>query len=121
MIQRAISADFLPLNILRTKKMHILSSSVLLAGILLVGGANILLAQDATSTAPPIEQLPASAYARAEAVVPQNIRKLIYGISVRPEWIGKTSRFWYEKRTRDGRAYRSEERRVGKECRSRWS
>ena len=85
--------------------MRILPSSVLLAGTFLVGGVNTLLAQGATSTAHSIEQLPASAYARAEAVVPQNIRKLIYGISVRPEWIGKTSRFWYEKRTRDGRDY----------------
>ena len=85
--------------------MRILPRSVLLAGTVLVGGANILLAQDVTSTAHSIEQLPASAYARAEAVVPQNVRKLIYGISVHPAWIGKTSRFWYEKQTRDGRDY----------------
>ncbi len=84
--------------------MRILSSSLLLAGTFLFGGADPLLAQDAGTT-PSTEQLPASAYARAEAVVPQNIRKLIYGMSVRPQWIGKSSRFWYEKQTREGRDY----------------
>jgi len=50
-------------------------------------------------------QLPSSAYARAEAVLPQHIDKLIYGTSVRPQWIGKTSRFQFEKRTPAGRQY----------------
>ena len=85
-------------------KMRVLSSSLLLAGTFLFGGADPLFAQDAGTT-PSIEQLPASVYARAEAVVPQNVRKLIYGLSVRPQWIGKTSRFWYEKQTREGRDY----------------
>ena len=85
--------------------MPTLSRSVLLAATILVGSANILLAQEVVSTAQPSEPVPASAYARAEAVVPQNVRKLIYGMSVRPQWIGKSSRFWYEKQTRDGRDY----------------
>jgi dipeptidyl aminopeptidase/acylaminoacyl peptidase len=84
--------------------MPTLFNSVLLAGSILVGGAGSLFARDA-DTAQPIEQLPASAYARAEAVVPQNVRKLIFGMSVHPHWIGKASRFWYEKQTREGRAY----------------
>lgn len=57
------------------------------------------------SAAPASEQLPASVYARAEALIPQHIHKLIYGTSVRPQWIGETSRFWYEKRTPAGREY----------------
>ena len=51
------------------------------------------------------EQLPAAVYARAEAVIPQHIGKLIYGTSVRPKWIGETSRFQFEKRTPAGREY----------------
>lgn len=51
------------------------------------------------------EQLPASVYARAEALIPQHIHKLIHGTSVRPQWMGETSRFWYEKRTPAGREY----------------
>jgi len=51
------------------------------------------------------EQLPASTYARAEAVIPQHMGKLIYGTSVRPKWIGDTSRFQFEKRTPEGRQY----------------
>src|SRR5512138_1211359 len=51
------------------------------------------------------EQVPASTYARAEAVIPQHIGKLIYGTSVRPKWIGETSRFQFEQRTPEGRQY----------------
>ena len=50
-------------------------------------------------------QLSSSTYARAEAVIPQHIGKLIYGTSVRPRWIGETSRFQFEKRTPEGRQY----------------
>ena len=50
-------------------------------------------------------QVPAAVYARAEAVIPQHIGKLIYGTSVRPQWIGATSRFQFEKRTPRGREY----------------
>src|SRR4029077_18200392 len=91
--------------------MRIPAISVLLAAPFLVGASNIIFAREAPSasaamSAPrSIEQLPPSAYARAEAVVPQNVRKLIYGMSVRPQWIGKSSRFWYEKQTRGGRDY----------------
>jgi dipeptidyl-peptidase 4 len=85
--------------------MRTLFYSMLFAATTLLAGADNLFARDATSTAQSIEQLPVSAYARAEAVVPQNVRKLIFGLSVRPQWIGKTSRFWYEKQTREGRDY----------------
>jgi len=51
------------------------------------------------------EQLPASTYERAEAVLRNHIGKLIYGISVRPRWIGETSQFWFEKQTPEGREY----------------
>jgi dipeptidyl-peptidase 4 len=50
-------------------------------------------------------QVPAAVYARAEAVIPQHIGRLIYGTSVRPQWIGETSRFQFEKRTPAGREY----------------
>jgi dipeptidyl aminopeptidase/acylaminoacyl peptidase len=76
----------------------VLSSSTLV-------GALPVAAQNAVSTAPSIGQVPASAYARAEAVVPQHVRKLIYGLSIHPQWIGKSSRFWYEKQTPEGRNY----------------
>ncbi|MCC7133435.1 MAG: hypothetical protein IT352_12330, partial [Gemmatimonadales bacterium] len=36
------------------------------------------------------ESVPAAAYARAEALLPQHVRKLIPGLSVRPRWIGET-------------------------------
>lgn len=64
-----------------------------------------LSAQDAEGTTPAIDQLPASTYVRAEAVIPQHIGRLIYGTSVRPRWIGETSRFQFEKRTPEGRQY----------------
>ncbi|MDX2060414.1 MAG: DPP IV N-terminal domain-containing protein, partial [Gemmatimonadales bacterium] len=62
----------------------------------------------ALAGSPPVraqEPVPAAAYARAEALLPQHVRKLIPGLSVRPRWIGETSRFWFEKQTRDGREY----------------
>src|SRR6185436_17564173 len=52
-----------------------------------------------------IEPVSASAYARAEALLPQHVRKLIPGLSVRPRWIGETSRFWFDKQTPAGREY----------------
>ena len=57
------------------------------------------------SSAPASEELAASIYAGAEAVMPQHIGKLIHGTSVRPQWIGETSRFWFEKHTPEGREY----------------
>lgn len=39
-----------------------------------------------------------SVYARAEAVLPQHVDELIYGLSVRPQWIGD-SQVWFERRT----------------------
>ena len=64
--------------------------------------AALVLASSAPMAA---QQVPATAYARAEALLPQHVRKLIPGLSVRPRWIGETSRFWFEKQTRDRREY----------------
>ncbi len=50
-------------------------------------GASSASAQDAVTAVPAAVQVPASAYARAEALLPQHVRKLIYGMSVRPRWI----------------------------------
>lgn len=44
-------------------------------------------------------------YARAEAVLPQHVDDLIYGLSVRPQWIGEGAEFWFERRTAEGRDY----------------
>ena len=41
-----------------------------------------------------------------------------FGGNITPRWIGNTHFCWYAVKTPAGR---SEERRVGKECRSRWS
>ena len=46
-----------------------------------------------------------SVYARAEAVLPQHVDELIYGLSVRPQWIGDGAEFWFERRTAEGRDY----------------
>jgi dipeptidyl aminopeptidase/acylaminoacyl peptidase len=51
------------------------------------------------------EQLPAAAYERAEAVLRNHIDELVFGMSVKPRWIGETSAFWFEKHTREGREY----------------
>ncbi|MDT9597365.1 S9 family peptidase [Sphingosinicella rhizophila] len=74
------------------------------AGSNVAGAATPTTPHAAVSAAAP-EQVPASAYARAEAVLRPHIGKLIPGMSVRPRWIGETSSFWYEKQTRDGRDY----------------
>ncbi len=79
-------------------------AAILLANSVLIGASPVS-AQEAVSTATAVEQVPASTYARAEAVVRQHIGKLIYGMSVRPRWIGETSRFWFERQTREGRDY----------------
>lgn len=82
-----------------------LASVVLILASSWLMSAGSVSAQDAPNTAPGGEPLPASVYARAEAVIPQHIGKLIYGTSVRPRWIGETSRFQFEKRTPAGREY----------------
>jgi hypothetical protein len=87
------------------EKMLTRFNSALIAGAVFIVSAGDLSARDASNAAQALEQVPDSAYARAEAVVPQHVRELIYGMSVRPQWIGKTSRFWYEKQTREGRDY----------------
>lgn len=50
-------------------------------------------------------RLPASVYARAEAVLPQHVDELILGLSVRPQWIGDNAEFWFERKTPQGRDY----------------
>lgn len=50
-------------------------------------------------------RLPAAVYARAEAVLPQHVDELIFGLSVRPQWIGDGADFWFEQRTAEGRSY----------------
>ncbi|MET4683548.1 S9 family peptidase [Brevundimonas faecalis] len=50
-------------------------------------------------------RLPASVYARAEAVLPQHVDELIFGLSVRPQWIGDNAEFWFERKTPPGRDY----------------
>ncbi|MFC5371024.1 prolyl oligopeptidase family serine peptidase [Brevundimonas faecalis] len=50
-------------------------------------------------------RLPASVYARAEAVLPQHVDELIFGLSVRPQWIGDGAEFWFERKTPQGRDY----------------
>ncbi|MGH7025795.1 hypothetical protein [Brevundimonas sp.] len=47
----------------------------------------------------------AAVYARAEAVLPQHVDELIFGLSVRPQWIGDAAEFWFERRTAEGRDY----------------
>lgn len=44
-------------------------------------------------------------YTLAEALAPQNIRKLVPQLSVEPNWIGKGHDFWYVRETADGRDY----------------
>ena len=50
-------------------------------------------------------EVTANHYARAEAILPQNIDKLVLQTSVRPRWIGEGSRFWFEKETAEGYEY----------------
>ncbi|GAA0397566.1 S9 family peptidase [Brevundimonas terrae] len=59
----------------------------------------------AEATANTREAVPASVYARAEAVLPQHIDELIFGLSVRPQWIGDSADFWFERHTAQGRDY----------------
>lgn len=58
---------------------------------------------EAASTA--TTTVPASVYARAEAVLPQHIDELIFGLSVRPQWIEDGAEFWFERNTPQGRDY----------------
>lgn len=68
-----------------------------------LGTSPLAWAAEAVQTSP--EPLPAAAYSRAEAVLPQHVDELVFGISVRPQWIGETERFWFERRTPAGREY----------------
>lgn len=43
------------------------------------------------------ESIDAATYARAEAVLPGNVRKLVRQMVVRPRWMGKESVFWFER------------------------
>lgn len=58
---------------------------------------------EAATTSP--AAIPSSVYARAEAVLPQHINELIFGLSVRPQWIGDGAEFWFERNTPQGRDY----------------
>jgi len=50
-------------------------------------------------------QLPASAYAQAEALDRSSATKLVKNILVIPHWIGTTDDFWYRKEMADGAAF----------------
>lgn len=58
---------------------------------------------EAATTSP--TAVPSSVYARAEAVLPQHINELIFGLSVRPQWIGDGAEFWFERNTPQGPDY----------------
>lgn len=58
---------------------------------------------EAATTSP--TAVPSSVYARAEAVLPHHINELIFGLSVRPQWIGDGAEFWFESNTPQGRDY----------------
>lgn len=58
---------------------------------------------EAATTSP--TAVPSSVYARAEAVLPHHINELIFGLSVRPQWIGDGAEFWFERNTPQGRDY----------------
>ncbi|WP_447759574.1 DPP IV N-terminal domain-containing protein [Sphingopyxis panaciterrae] len=68
-------------------------------------GASPAFAQAETGNAPAVEQVPAAAYAHGDALLRPHIGKLIPGMSVKPQWVGETSRFWFEKQTQGGRDY----------------
>jgi len=48
------------------------------------------------------QQLTRDDYARAERFLLGNFNKLVFKMSVVPQFIGKTDRFWYKNETRDG-------------------
>lgn len=77
--------------------MRMISAALLLAML----AASAASAATATTT----NAMPASVYAKAEAVLPQHIGELVFDMSVRPTWIGDGARFWFVKHTRDGRKY----------------
>lgn len=57
------------------------------------------------TTSDAAQPMPSAVYSRAEAVLPQHVETLIFGLSVRPQWIGEGAQFWFEKRTASGREY----------------
>lgn len=44
-------------------------------------------------------------YKRAERFLRKNVEKKIFHLEVRPNWIKKTSRFWYKSNTREGKKF----------------
>jgi dipeptidyl aminopeptidase/acylaminoacyl peptidase len=44
-------------------------------------------------------------YDRAARLVPPNLERLAFTLDVMPQWIRKTSRFWYRREARDGREF----------------
>ncbi|MBN1224927.1 MAG: DPP IV N-terminal domain-containing protein [Candidatus Aminicenantes bacterium] len=49
-----------------------------------------------------ISEVTAEDYHRAENFLPQNIRKLVMNAEIKADWIGKSDRFWYKRRSRTG-------------------
>ncbi|MCD6193479.1 MAG: DPP IV N-terminal domain-containing protein [Candidatus Aminicenantes bacterium] len=44
-------------------------------------------------------------YQRAESFLPRHLRQKVYGEGVQPQWIKKTSSFWYRVNTRQGKTF----------------
>lgn len=57
------------------------------------------------AAAPVAGSVDAAAYARAEAVLPRNVGKLIRQMTVRPDWIGEGAAFWFERERPEGLDY----------------
>ncbi|UTW59383.1 DPP IV N-terminal domain-containing protein [Kordiimonas sp. SCSIO 12603] len=63
---------------------------------------------DEQKTNTPLEvptALTSADYDRASALLPQNSRKLAYRLSIRPNWIGESDRFWYIREQAEGYDY----------------
>lgn len=75
-----------------------------------MGYGTVLAVSLLVGTSAPAEQaepprLRTEAYTRAEAVLPEHVDELVFRISVRPHWFKKSSRFWFERWTPEGRNY----------------
>ncbi|NLY10898.1 MAG: prolyl oligopeptidase family serine peptidase [Firmicutes bacterium] len=45
-------------------------------------------------------------YKRAESFLPQNMRKLVFGLNITPNWFGESDEFWYKVDTRNGDVFK---------------
>lgn len=61
-------------------------------GLLLTGCSEVDRSPDGGVNKP---QLTADDYAKAEKLLPQNSRSLAYRLSIRPNWINESDKFWY--------------------------